>query len=127
VPRLRREKSIYDELGGEDKIQEIVELLYGKVLVDQRIARYFDGVDIVRQIEKQKAFLAMVLGGPVQFSGRALSVAHRDLVHRGLSDSHVDALLEDLGAALNKLGVRKSLTARILTTANSFRDEVLSR
>jgi hemoglobin len=124
---LRQKKTIYEEMGGSETIEFVVKEFYSRVLADTRIAKFFEGVDMGRQMHKQSLFLGMIFGGPEQFTGKSLSVAHHPLLLRGLGDEHVDALLEDLGATLVALKFRRSLIARILTTANSFRNEVLSR
>lgn len=119
--------TIYQELGEESGVSAVVELFYQKVMDDPRIAKFFTGVDMEKQIEKQKLFLSMVFGGPRNYSGRELTAAHVHLVHRGLDDHHVDALLEDLGAAMKHLGYRQALVARVLALTNSYRPDVLSR
>ena len=119
--------TIYEELGQEAGVSAVVELLYQKVTDDPRIAPFFVGVDMEKQIEKQKRFLSMVFGGPQNYTGRELAAAHAHLVHRGLDHQHVDALLENLGSAMKELGIRKALVARILALTNSYREDVLSR
>ena len=127
MARQREEKTIYEELGGEPVVAATVEIFYRNVLADQRIAHFFTDVDMQKQVLKQKSFLTMIFGGPNRYTGRDIRHAHSRLLGVGLNDHHVDALLEDLGLALNELSIRKSLAARILAKANSFRDEVLSR
>jgi len=48
-------------------------------------------------------------------------------VARGLNDSHVDAIIELLGATLKELGVADSDIEEIAGIANSVRDDVLNR
>lgn len=45
--------SLYDQLGGQAAINAAVDIFYRKVLTDDRISRFFDGVDMDRQIAKQ--------------------------------------------------------------------------
>jgi len=120
-------KSLYDELGGAAAIEAAVDIFYRKVLSDDRIAHFFDGVDMERQAAKQKGFLTMVTGGPNNYSGMDMRRGHAHLVAKGLDDSHVDAVIEDLGETLRELGVGEDQIARVAALANSVRDDVLGR
>lgn len=119
--------SIYERLGGEPAVNAAVDLFYRKVLADGRIARFFDSVDMERQAAKQKAFLTMVFGGPAHYTGKDMREAHKGLVAKGLNDSHVDAVLENLSSTLRQLGVGEKDVQEVLTLADSVRDDVLNR
>jgi hemoglobin len=119
--------SLYDDLGGNAAVDKAVDLFYRRMLGDDRVSRFFDGVDMDQQAAKQKAFLTMVLGGPNQYTGRDMRRAHAGLVARGLNDTHVDVVIEHLGAVLNELGASEAQIAQVAALANSVRDDVLSR
>jgi hemoglobin len=119
--------SLYERLGGQEAVQQVVETFYRKVLVDPRVSAFFDDVDMDRQIVKQQAFLTMVFGGPTAYTGKDMRDGHRHLVARGLSDTHVDAVIEILGATLAEHGVSQSDIADVAGIADSVRDDVLNR
>jgi hemoglobin len=119
--------TLYEELGGEPAVEAAVDIFYRKVLVDDRISRFFDDIDMDVQAAKQKAFLTLVLGGPASYSGRDMRQGHLRLVERGLNDSHVDAVLELLGQTLAELGVSAEKIGKVAAIANSVRDDVLNR
>src|SRR5947207_13414626 len=100
--------TIYEQVGGEEAVEAAVDLFYRKVLVDDRIARFFDDVDMDRQSAKQKAFLTMVLGGPAHYTGLDMRRGHLHLIARGMNDDHVDAVIELLGQTLAVLGVKRA-------------------
>lgn len=56
--------ALYDELGGAAAVDKAVDIFYRRMLGDERVARFFEGVDMDTQAAKQKAFLTMVMGGP---------------------------------------------------------------
>ncbi len=120
-------KSLYDRLGGAPAVNAAVDIFYRKVLSDDRVAHFFDNVDMDRQIAKQKAFLTMAFGGPNSYTGLDMRKGHKHLVARGLNDSHVDAIIELLGATLKELGVKDSDIAEVAAIANSVRNDVLDR
>jgi hemoglobin len=119
--------SLYEQLGGGPALDQAVALFYRRVLRDPRTAPFFDAVDMDRQAAKQKAFLTMVLGGPNNYTGKDMAAAHAPLLARGLSDVHVDVVIEHLGAVLKELGATEAQIAQVAVLANSVRDHVLGR
>ena len=119
--------TLYEQLGGQPAVDAAVDIFYRKVLTDDRISMFFDGVDMDQQINKQKAFLTMVFGGPANYSGKDMRSAHAHLVTRGLNDTHVNAVIENLASTLSELGVAPDLIAKVAALAESVRNEVLSR
>jgi hemoglobin len=119
--------SLYEQLGGEAAVNAAVDVFYRKVLVDDRVSRFFDDVDMDQQIAKQKAFLTMVFGGPVAYSGKDMRNGHAHLVARGLDDSHVNAVIELLGESLREVGAPEDLIAKVAAIAESARADVLNR
>lgn len=119
--------ALYDELGGAAAVDKAVDIFYRRMLADDRVARFFDSVDMDRQAAKQKAFLTMVLGGPNNYTGKDMRTAHAPLVAKGLNDSHVDVVIEHLGGVLKELGANEAQVAQVAALANSVRDDVLSR
>jgi len=120
-------QSLYEQLGGEPAVNAAVDIFYRKMLSDDRVSRFFEGVDMDRQAGKQKAFLTMVFGGPANYTGKDMYEGHKHLIKMGLNDSHVDAVIENLGATLKELGVKGELIAQVAGIANSVRDDVLGR
>ena len=92
--------TLYERIGGSAAVDAAVDVFYRKVLVDDRIAHFFDGVDMDTQAQKQKAFLTMVFGGPNSYSGKDLREGHK---HMNLTDEHLDAVIE------NRLQMRASV------------------
>jgi hemoglobin len=119
--------SLYEQLGGEAAVDAAVDVFYRKVLSDERISHFFDDVDMDRQIAKQKAFLTMVFGGPVAYTGKDMRTGHAHLVQRGLNDLHVDAVIELLGESLAEVGAPQHLIEKVAAIAESARNDVLNR
>lgn len=119
--------SLYEQLGGQAAVEAAVDSFYRKVLADDRVSHFFEDTDMDRQIAKQKAFLTMAFGGPHSYSGRDMRSAHAPLVQKGLNDSHVDAIIELLGATLRELGVGDHLIGEVAAIAESTRKDVLGR
>ncbi|KTD62381.1 group I truncated hemoglobin [Legionella shakespearei] len=120
-------ESLFDRLGGQNAVNVAVDIFYRKMLLDERVNYFFDDIDMEHQILKQKGFLTMVFGGPNHYTGKGMQEGHRHLLERGLNDSHVDIVLEHLGATLKELGAHDEDIQKVAVIANSVRDEVLGR
>jgi hemoglobin len=121
------DQSLYEQLGGEAAVDAAVDVFYRKVLSDDRVSQFFDDIDMDRQIAKQKAFLTMVFGGPVAYSGKDMRAGHAHLLKRGLNDSHVDIVIQLLGESLREVGAPEHLIGKVASIAESARADVLNR
>lgn len=119
--------TLYEKLGGEPAVDAAVDIFYRKVLSDNRISRFFAGVDMARQAAQQKAFLTMVFGGPNAYTGKDMRKAHSRLVTMGLNDSHFDAVMENLAATLKDLNVGAAEIGEAAKIAESVRADVLGK
>jgi len=120
-------ESIYERVGGEPAMQELAESFYRKMLSDDRVSHFFDDIDMDRQIAKQKAFLTMVAGGPNNYTGRDMRSAHKHLMEKGLNDTHVDVVIEHLGATLAEMGAPQDIIDAVKSAAEGARNDVLNR
>jgi hemoglobin len=118
---------LYEDLGGAAAVNAAVDIFYRKVLKDERISRFFAGVDMAKQSAKQKAFLTMAFGGPNNYTGLDMRNGHAHLVKQGLNDSHFDAVVENLGATLAELKVPDNLIAKVAAVAETTRNDVLGK
>jgi len=124
----KAEGGLYERLGGEAAIDAAVDLFYEKAAADERLAPFFEGVEMSMQGVAMKAFLAQALGGPKNYKGRDMRSAHQQLVHeKGLDDSHFIAVAGHLADTLNQMGVPDDLIHEVLGAVEGLRDEVLDR
>lgn len=119
--------SLFKRLGGQNAVNAAVDIFYRKVLADNRVNQFFDGVDMEKQINKQKGFLTMAFGGPNNYTGKDMREGHKHLVKKGLNDTHVDIIISHLGETLKELGVNGADIAEVAKIANSVRNDVLDR
>ena len=118
---------LFEQLGGQAAVEAAVDAFYRKVLADDRVSHFFEGVDMDKQRAKQKAFLTMAFGGPHNYTGKDMRDGHAHLVRMGLNDTHVDVIIELLGGTLRDLGVKDDLINQVAAIAESTRNDVLSR
>jgi hemoglobin len=119
--------SLYERIGGEGAVMAAASLFYERVLADPLTAPFFEALDMEAQIKKQIAFLSWAFGGPGEYRGRDLRIAHAPLIERGLSDAHFDAVADHLRAALVELEVDDGTIAEVLGIVATTRVQVLNR
>lgn len=119
--------TLYERLGGQEGLDKAVDIFYRKVLVDDRINRFFEDTDMEVQAAKQKAFLTMVTGGPNNYTGKDMREGHKAMVANGLNDSHVDAVVELLTETLRELGASEEDVNSVAAVCEGARNDVLNR
>ena len=62
-----------------------------------------------------------------QLAGKDMRRAHKHAVVNGLSDEHVDAMMECVKKSLTDLDIGKDLTTRVIGVIEKHRDDVLCR
>jgi hemoglobin len=110
--------TLYEKMGGEPAIKEMVDDFYRDVLADEIVSHFFDHTDMEKQRRHQTAFISYALGGPKQYSGRSMEKAHAglnlqpeqfDAIVKHLTDAIIahGASQEDLDEALGKIATLK--------------------
>lgn len=113
-------QTLYDKLGGKAAVELAVDKFYEKVLADERINHFFAHTDMTKQKAHQRAFLTYAFGGAKQYEGRSMQEAHKNLVlYEGLNESHFQAVVENLVATLQELGISPELIAEVGAIAGS--------
>lgn len=116
--------SLFERLGGSSAVDAAVEVFYNRVLADSRIAHHFAGLDMARQMKKQKAFLTLAFGG---YSAGPRPGSLRCIHARlNLTEGDFDAVMEHLDATLVELRVPADLIAEATSIARSVKREVLN-
>ena len=119
--------SLFERIGGEAAMDAAVDLFYKKVLADDRVNGFFDGVDMEGQSAKQKAFLTMACGGPNKYTGEQLREGHKHIKDKdgnGINDEHVTIIIEHAGGALKELGVPESEIGEVAALLEGVRADV---
>jgi two-component system, chemotaxis family, sensor kinase CheA len=127
APEAAKEEtaSIYERVGGASAIDAAVELLYRKIDKDKEFNRFFDGVNMVLLQGRQTEFMIKALGGPDEYEGRDLRVAHQKAVQDGLGIEHFEKVAQYLTEALVELEIEQSLIDEILAVVGTTKDDVL--
>ncbi len=121
-------RSVFKKIGGKAAIDAAVERFYEYMLADDRVKDFFDGINMEKQRQHQKDFIAYALGAGGGYDGKDMRAAHQHMVdYKGLSDVHFDATLENLVKALRDLNVPEDIIQEAGVIVESTRDDVLCR
>ncbi|MEU4564263.1 group 1 truncated hemoglobin [Actinoplanes sp. NPDC023936] len=102
--------TLYSRIGGGPAVGLAVDALYRVLLSDDRLAGYFDGIDLDRLKRHMSALLSQVLGGPADYTGRALRAAHARLA---VTQAHYDLVGAYLVGVLAGLDVDDEVIASV--------------
>ena len=113
--------SLFDKLGGESGVRELIVQFYVHVLADEQLAPFFRGVSIDKLHHMQLEFFTMALGGPMAYSGRPIAHVHHG---RGITAQHFGRFVHHLMTTLEDNGVSEAEAAEVIERVNSFANEV---
>lgn len=69
-------KTLYSEIGGKAKIEEITDNFIEQIGYNKHIVRYFENTDINRFREKLNEHLCMLTKGPCEYTGDSMLAVH---------------------------------------------------
>lgn len=64
------------EILGDEKLRQLIDVFVERVIHDVMIGFFFRGVDIPRLKQREYEFARGHLGGPTEYTGRPLQIAH---------------------------------------------------
>jgi hemoglobin len=117
-----QEKSLYERLGGQAAISAVVDEFAGIVLKDERINKKFAKSDANRLVTNLKAFVCKATGGPCEYNGRDMKIAHKRM---GVTEGEFNALVEDLVKALDKFKVPDKEKNELLGALGGMKPEIV--
>ncbi|WP_024799647.1 group 1 truncated hemoglobin [Nocardia sp. BMG51109] len=115
--------TIYDQIGGHEAIEAVVEDFYVRVLADAQLAPFFSGTNMSRLKGRQVEFFAAALGGPEPYTGAPMKQVHQG---RGITMDHFNLVAGHLTNALTDAGVPPELVAQIIAAIAPLADDIAS-
>jgi hemoglobin len=116
------ESSLYERLGGEDKIRNFSTTILENHLANDAVkARYADSdrEEVIRVVTE---FICAGTGGPQTYSGKDMLEAHKGM---NVDEHEFVAVLDDILAALDTNGVGQREQEELLMIAYSLRGDIL--
>jgi hemoglobin len=123
LSRFRKAETIpiYDQIGGHEAIEVVVEDFYKRVLADDQLAPFFSGTNMNRLKGRQAEFLAAALGGPEPYTGVSMKQAHKG---RGITMHHFSLVAGHLSDSLSAAGVPPETVEEILAVVAPLASEI---
>lgn len=116
--------SIYEQIGGEEAIEAVVDSFYERVLDDEQLVEYFEDTDMDDLRAHQVTFISHVTGGPVTYDGADMRTAH---AHLDLTDADFAAVADHLRASLAEFDVPEHHVDAIMSEVAGLEADVLNR
>lgn len=113
--------SIYEQIGGAEAIEAVVEDFYVRVLADEQLAGFFTGTNMTRLKGKQAEFFGAALGGPNPYTGAPMRQVHQG---RGITMHHFDLVAGHLADSLAAAGVPEGVVAQIIAAVAPLAGEI---
>lgn len=113
---------LFERLGGEAAVEASVEKLYERISTDPVLQPIFVSSDLRVLKRKQRQFLTMAFGGPVQLAGKSLPEAHAG---RGITEAHFGAVAGHLSAVLRELDVADADRREVLAIVVAQKDAII--
>ncbi|MFD1565372.1 group 1 truncated hemoglobin [Haloarchaeobius amylolyticus] len=115
--------TLYERLGGEDGIKAVVDEFYDRVVADERVAYYFEDMDMQEQRAHQAQFISSVAGGPIEYTGDDMKTAHEGL---GITLSEFKVIATHLEDALIEYDVDEADRQAVLEAVASYQDDIVA-
>src|SRR5882672_4359224 len=107
---------LYDRLGVQRAIVAVIDDFIGRVAADPRIKIRFSNTDIPKLKLLLVEFVCLATGGPCKYTGLDME----------LVDEEFDALVEDLAATLDKLGVPAKEKGELLGALGPLKPSIVT-
>jgi len=121
---IEEEETLYAAIGGGAAVKAAVQEFYQRVLADEELKPFFEGVEMSRLMRHQVAFITQALGGPAKYGGRDMKAAH---AHLPIEARHFERVAMHLEATLEQLDVAPEHIKTILDTVASLAPEIVNR
>lgn len=122
MPETKTPDAMYQSIGGDAGLTEIVDVFYDRLWSDPGLRHYFEGIDRDALKRHQRMFLTYVLGGPDAYDGRSLPEAHRGL---DITNEAFDEVANHLRLTLEEVDVERPLISIILGFVEGARPQVV--
>lgn len=116
------EQSLYERLGGRDRIAALVSDLMDLHLANPAIRTRFLRYDAAEVKRKATEFMCMGTGGPETYTGKGLVKTHEGM---NINADEFLAVMDDVAIVLEKHAVGARERQEIITTFMDLRKEVL--
>jgi hemoglobin len=119
--------SLYKRLGGYDALAAVADDWLGRLIKDEKLGRFFNGVSLdsqkrIRQLALDQ--LCAATGGPCFYIGRNTRTVHEGL---GITEADWDLSVKHLIASLDKFKVGKAEKDDLLKALGTLKKDIVDK
>jgi hemoglobin len=118
---MEKTLTLFDRVGGEQGVKNLVRSFYDRVLCDSELAPFFEDASIDRLFAMQYEFFAAALDGPVKYSGLSVYKAH---FGRGIEKEHFARFVNHLIDTLQAWQFSEHEIHALISRINTYADDV---
>ena len=121
--------SLKEQLGGDEAIQNAVDILTEKLMADPRVNYFLFGVSRADQGDKHKSFLTVALRGEGEETANLpdLRKTFAEFLDKGFKDRHFDLIFDHLRDSLRQMNITDELSEAVIKASNSIRQGLFSK
>ena len=119
------DKTLYERLGGYDAIAQVADNLLPRLMQDDQLGRFWEnrGDDgVAREKQLLIDFLCAASGGPMYYTGRDMTTAHKGM---GISASDWERFLGHLKETAAHFELADAEASDVLAFIESTKDEIV--
>ena len=116
------DKTLYDDLGGQPTIDRIADEFIVEIAYDDRVFPRFADSNVQRFREKIIEHFCMIANGPCVYTGDSMVQTHAGM---NISEAEFNAVVEDLIAAMDTVGVDIGTQNRLLARLATLRPQIV--
>jgi hemoglobin len=134
-------RTLYERLGGSEKITALVDDLTARVIADPRVNFERKNVKVswtgakhdgwqaspenVERFKKHMVeFLTLAAGGPSQYTGRDMTAVHKGM---RITNTEFDAMIGDIKVSMDNVGLGRREAREVLAILETTRKQVVEK
>lgn len=115
------QQTLFERVGGEQKIEEFIHEFYDRVLADPELKPFFKNTSMDKIRRMQREFFSAALDGPITYSGRPLNHIHHG---RGITQNHFALYVGHLLDTLQVQGINEQDVQAIISRINTYVNDI---
>jgi hemoglobin len=115
-------KNLYNEMGGQLKIEEVTNNFIEQIGYNKHIVRYFENTDINRFREKLNEHLCMVADGPCVYTGDSMLDVHAGM---NINENHFNLMVDLLINAMDDANIPHNTQNKMLAKLATMRSDII--
>ena len=124
IPAAAQSRTLFERLGGMERITEIVSETIDRASSDPRSKRSFEGIKLSTVKASVASHLCQVSGGPCIYKGETMPTAHAGLA---ITSEEFDVMDGYLAQALDGHGVKAADKAELQKVLGAMKPDVIEK